>query len=267
MKHKILPILFLMSFIFALAVVSSASTMNVPVTNTNYTTLTFNCTTTTAECGACLNASIYYNAAGGATGTYLSVIANDSVADVDFTSAISIEALSDALTYNFTCRMFNATSNVVNSTSVNSVGIDNTKPVISVERTGSSWVDYMTSKEIKCSATDATAGVSSTTRTLAKPSAKTVTASASPYTFTGGDLNELGTYTFTCSATDSASNSDSSTVTFVVQSDDDQTSQTGTDTTDDSNQSQNNSSTLMWLLIIFGIAAVIVIVIVVTVSD
>jgi len=119
---------FIALIVFAISFVSATTAMNVPETNNNYTTITFNCTTDETDCLNCLNATIWYNVSGGIVNTTLGAIENGSANDVDFTGSLSIEDLGDALTYNFTCAMWNATGNVINSSAVENVGIDNTVP-------------------------------------------------------------------------------------------------------------------------------------------
>ena len=255
MKQKYMFAGVFLLLIMCVGMASAATTLNTPVTNTNYTTIEFNVTTDLANADNC---SIYYNAAGGEATTLLDTIVNESVGDTDFTEIISIEGLDDLLTYNFTATCIGDTTE--NATAVEAVGIDNTVPVISVDRAGAAYIDYMTSISISCSATDATTSVSSTTRTLTKPSGETVTTTTSPYTFSGGDLNELGGYTFTCSATDNPGNTNSDTVTFTVQTDDDVIIDNGVD------DSQKKSSNKLLFLLILGVAAICVIVLILLVG-
>ena len=215
-RQIILPIAVLM-LVFTLALVSAATTLNVPASGTNYTTITFNCTTTTADCDECRNASIFYNASGGITGTRLgSAIANGSADDIDFTGSISIESLSDALTYNFTCEVDNGTDQDT-SVGVTSVGVDNTAPSVSVS-TDYSQVTLHRFFRYTSSVSDATAGLDGTEAcTLTDPMGDTTTLSTSGSNTIFDDTAEPGTYTISCSATDTASNTNSASTTVTVK--------------------------------------------------
>ena len=254
MKQKYMFAGMFLLLLMCVSIASAAVAMTVPVTRTNYTTITFTCTKDADDSPR--NATLAYIIYNTTTETVLGTIVNDSADETSFASAlISIEDLPDGLTYNFTCRVGNATDNI-SSAPITSVGIDNTAPVISVDRAGTAYIDYMTSVSISCSATDATSGVSSTTRTLTKPSDETVVVTDTPHTFTGGDLNELSKYTFTCLATDDASNSNSDTVTFTVQTDEDVI----IDDVDD--KGEIVTSNILLILLIMGVAAIVVIVVI-----
>ena len=135
-KKIILPIAMLLT-IMTLALVSAAEivTVTVPVTYTNYTTLTWSCTTEVNATEGSYNVTMYYNSTGGsceigAGGTILgSTVQNTSEDQAIFTGSSSIEGLADLLTYNFSCYGDNETVQVY-STGITNVGIDNTPPVI-----------------------------------------------------------------------------------------------------------------------------------------
>lgn len=220
MNKGILLSLILGIFLFSLMLVSGATTLNVPVTNTNYTTITFNCTTTLPNA---LNVSIKYNATGGATGTTLGSIINTSAGQTTFTSSsISIEALADALTYNFTCTAYNTTSNLL-SAGVSSVGIDNTAPTLATT-TDQSTGHQRDIIGLNWSCTDATAGVSTTSIVLTAngDAGCTISGTTSWSTATGSQslattqTQCAGLYTVTSSCTDTASNSATDSDTFNI---------------------------------------------------
>jgi len=199
MVNKKFLILFLAIFLglVSLNFVSAATTMHVPVTETNYTTITFNCTTTTTDCDECLNATIWYNSTGGVPNTILGAIVNDTADDIHFNGSISIEDLDDALTYNFTCAMWNATGNVINSSAVANVGIDNTAPT-SVTLTKSS--STTTSLTISISVVDALTGIASSC-TVVGSGTKSIsdTGTSQTLTVTGLNCGTSHSYKVTCS--------------------------------------------------------------------
>lgn len=241
--------LFLLMF---MGIASATVTMLIPVTTINYTTLTVNCTMVDADLKEAMNMTVYYDDAAGIPDTTLgALIPNTSKSQVSFAATRNIESLDDGLLYNFTCVFWNDTEQK-NSTYVAVVGIDNTAPVISVDRSGVAYIDYMTSVSLSCTATDATTTVDTYTRTLTKPSTETVTTSSSPHTFTGGDLNELGSYTFTCNAEDNAGNTNNDTVTFKVQTEDDELIE------EEERKKAGTTGGLLFLLI-FGFAAMIIV--------
>ena len=245
--------------IMCVGMASAATTIDSPIVSTNYSgTINITVTTAVEVVGEFLNITCWYDTAGSTPDTYMTQVTNASAAQTLFTDAtFSISGLDDGTTYSIICGTQNGTSSFdENSSATNYVGIDNTVPVISVDRAGAAYIDYMTSISISCSATDATTSVSSTTRTLTKPSGETVTTTTSPYTFSGGDLNEIGKYTFTCSATDNPGNTNSDTVTFTVQTDDDVIIDNGVD------DSQKKSSNKLLFLLILGVAAICVIVLI-----
>ena len=131
----------LLATIFGIPGVMAAVTLNVPVTGTNYTTLTVNCTTDGYSANITYNVSIYYNVSGGATGTLLTTIQNTSEDQTDFTSSPSIEALTDGVLYNFSC-YFDNVSDQKWSAGVEEVGIDNTDATYTFVLTKPTRADY-----------------------------------------------------------------------------------------------------------------------------
>jgi len=223
-NKKTIIILTLLTMVLVLPSIMAATTLNVPVTGTNYTSITFNCTTTLAECGACLNATVWYNASGGAAepgvATLLGVIANGSANDVDFTSAISIESLSDAATYNFTCSVSNESNTyIANSSGVQSVGIDNTDSTYTFTLSKPTRADFKGTQKLTWTTTDATSGVETVSVTVTSPN--TDTCPTQTWTTTSGtdtdvELDCAGDYTAAMTVVDNAGNSVSTSDEFTV---------------------------------------------------
>lgn len=219
-KIYILPIAMLF-LVMTLVLVSAATTLNVPVTETNYTTLTWNCTTTTADCDECLNATLWYNVTGGTTGTQLgSAIVNDSKDDIHFSGSVDIESLADALTYNFTCRVSNDSEvDIAGSAGVTNVGIDNTVPSITVT-TFFSEINLHRFTKYSTAISDATAGLDGTEScsiTNPRSESTSVSTSASINEDIWDDTGIPGVYNLSCSATDTASNTNTVSTTFEVK--------------------------------------------------
>lgn len=192
-----------------------SASLNVPITNTNYTAISFNCTQATLEDAG--NASIFYNATGGAAETYLGIISNTTANQTDFTSSsISIEALDDGLLYNFTCAVFNGTD--WENSSVEAVGVDNTDPTYTLTLAKPSRADYKsTTQSATWTTADATSGVETVAVTSTSPNTDTCpTQSWSDTSATSQQLNLdcVGTYTVSLTVTDNAGNSASTTDTF-----------------------------------------------------
>jgi len=208
-KQILLPIAILFT-IMTLFLVSGATTLNVPVAGTNYTTITFNCTTTTGECKGCLNASIYYNASGGDSygDTLLGTITNDTDDDIEFTQLISIESLDDLLTYNFSCYVDNKTDQVL-SAGITSVGIDNTGPTVSVT-TDYSEITLSRIFKYTTAIADATSGLDGTEScSIVDPLDDSTSVSTSASSVIFEDTGIAGDYNLSCSATDDAGNTNS----------------------------------------------------------
>lgn len=214
-KIYLLPIVILMT-LMTFVLVGATIELNVPVTNTNYTTITFNCTQADGDIKNSLNASIYYNASGGDTGTYLGKIDNDTANDLDFTNSISIESLSDALTYNFTCMLDNGTDQTY-SVGIGSVGIDNTAPSISLT-TDYSEVNQNRYFKYTTSLSDATSGLDGTeTCSITDPLSDETSVSTSASDVFWKDTSTKGDYVLECSSTDTAGNTNSDSVTVEVK--------------------------------------------------
>jgi hypothetical protein len=231
-KQKfILPIAILLAVTFV-TLASAASSIAGIAAGGNYTSATFNCTTDTTDCDECLNATIWYNASGGAIGTTsLCTIVNNSADDTEFLStdaaacATAFEDLTDADSspgYNFTCGFRNATGNVVNaSAAIGTVGIDNTAPTVSIT-TSKSSVNLHRLFTYTASIADATVGLDGTEYcNVTDPNNNVDVGGALSTTASGTDFkyaNYAGTYTFTCNATDYAGNTAGDSTTVTVKS-------------------------------------------------
>src|SRR4030042_5434648 len=156
----------LLAMVFVIPGIMATTTLNVPVTETNYTTLTVNCTT---DLAATLNVSIYYNASGGATGTLLTTIVNTTADQTEFTASPSIEALADGTSYNFTCYADDGAAPEW-SEGVVSVGIDNTDPTYTFVFAKPDRADYKsTTQYLTWTTADATSGVETVAVSVTSP--------------------------------------------------------------------------------------------------
>lgn len=216
----LIPLIFGIIFILPLI---SAATLNRPVSNGNYsTTMTVNVTVDSNVANNMTNTTCYYNSSGGTATTFLVEILNATAGDLDFTStSVSISALSDATTYNISCRIFNRTT-FNSSVSVSSVVIDNTNPTTSLTFDTDS-ISTSDSISIDWSSSDATSGLNTVTTTLTSPDTsrcptKTYTSTTGDYGFYGEDTKCRGTYTVLVSAVDYAGNTGTSSKTFKASS-------------------------------------------------
>lgn len=201
MKREISLIVATIFFISMISMVSAATTLVKPTASSYQTTsMIVNCTTTATDCAACRNATIWYNASGGAAQTALTILTNDSADDIEFYSAgVSIAALTDGATYNFSCKVDNGTSQ---SWSAGRAGIviDNTNPTLDVKE---SSVTTTAPINYKCSDTNI-----ATFTLVHKNSAGTnvtETLQQSTSNYVQFLTTVADTYRFTC--TDSAGNS------------------------------------------------------------
>lgn len=224
-KNKLLTILISTIFIMLISLSLTSATISVispASSSTNSGTVVVNITLANADCDECLNATLYYNASGGAvdTSNALTTITNSSQDPTEFYSgSVSISSLSDATTYRFSALVANASGTFWSSVNTSSVTIDNTNPSCSSTKQKAT-VEFLKPIDLTCSCTDAIDSSVTVTRTLTKPTGSTVTPTTSPYTTSGTDLNEKGTYTWDCSGTDDSGNSNSATqLSFRVVSD------------------------------------------------
>lgn len=200
--------------LFILPFASATTTLVSPVAGTNQsTTMVVNVTTDLTEP---LNATIWYNASGGATGTLLTTILNDTDGDTEFYSAsVDISSLADATTYNFTAIVNNGTD--TEETAGALLTIDNTAPSTSITL-GRSSINVGNTNDFSWTSSDATSGLETVSLTVTAPGSCSIsssTDSAGSMTVTGSQQTGCsGTYTITLTATDYAGNSDTSTQTF-----------------------------------------------------
>lgn len=223
----------ILSMGFTMAAVSLVS----PAANTNHTgTITINATLAASDCAACKNVTILYNSSGGpvpATASRLVTITNDTAGDTEFYSAsVSISALTDLATYNFTAYSDNGSDQAF-APGRAGITIDNTAPSCTsgqneIQRAN---IEFGATQTLTCACTDGIDASPTATRTLYKPGSTTVTVTASPYTTSRSDINTVGTYTFECYGLDYTGNTVSNNQTFRVDtSEDDITSSTITTT-------------------------------------
>ena len=245
-KKYILPIAIV--FLMALAIVPmvSSDTYSTLVglsTGYNYSTMpTFNCTTRndSDDCHTCTNATIFYNATGGATtGTAGAILCNlvnqsdDLFGHEEFLSSTNSACASAwaSLTdkdntpgYNFSCVFSNASETYIrNSSSVATVGVDQTDPTVTISSTYSS-VNLGRYFQYTISLADATTGLlASTASTYCNMTDAedvvdndgVISTSASSVEFTHTDV--AGDYVISCTATDEAGNSATDTLTVTAK--------------------------------------------------
>jgi hypothetical protein len=218
-KKTILPIVILATILTVMPLVIGATispTLNTPAAGTNNTgTLSFNCTLSADQ--KVLNASLWYNASGGAVDTMLVNVANDSASDTHFHSgSVSISSLSDLTTYNFSCLAANATSGEETwSTANDEITVDNTAPSVVVKIDEDSLsvggiFHYTTT------ISDATSGVQHQSCNITDPESTITTASINVDNklFDSDRLIDSGTWTLECKVSDYAGNTNSDTTTI-----------------------------------------------------
>lgn len=212
----------LLAMVLGIPGVMAATTLNVPVTGTNYTTLTVSCTSDGYSSNITYNVSIYYNSTNGTadatSGTLLTTITNTSEDQTVFTASPSIESLADGVLYNFSC-YFDNVSDQVWSAGVEQVGIDNTDPTYTFVLTKPSRADYKGTQYLTWTTADATSGVETVAVTVTSPNSDTCPTQS--WSDTSGSsidviLNCVGTYTAAMTVTDNAGNSVTTTDDFKV---------------------------------------------------
>jgi hypothetical protein len=214
----------LLSLILLVPLMSAATVIVKPVTNTN-STGTMNVTVTTAlsSAGKYLNLTCWEDPLGGTAYVFWFKITNTSASQTWFSSPVqSISAFSDKLTYKAICGVQGDTSE--NSSAVTGIGIDNTAPVVSVsfmlDRVGAG-----NTQELTWASSDATSGLTSTLVTLSSPNSdkcpdQTWTTSSGTnvqMATEGGVANCVGTWTATISGTDKAGNVGTTTATYTAE--------------------------------------------------
>lgn len=218
----LLPFL-LVFLIFSVFLVSGTTTLNTPLSGSNWsTTINFNCTTDLPEP---LNATLGYNSSGGGVLTYLtaSKVNNDTASDTYFyLSGIAITTLADGKLYNFTCSVDNGTYQELSAGRIK-VGIDDTAPVLATT-TDQSTGHQRDNIGLNWTCTDATVGVQTTSVSLSAngDAGCTISGTTSWSTATGSQLLTTtqtqcaGLYTVTSSCTDYSGNSASDSDTFNI---------------------------------------------------
>ena len=225
-KQKILLFgAFIFSILFLSFASATTTTLFYPFSDTNWTGTVANFSCHTDDIIA-VNATIWYNTSAAAD-TVLTVMYNITNAGNKTFNATNVDVSTitgtDSASFYFWCAVWNstATSGPVNSTrgDVGGITIDNTAPVISVtkQRNRISW--GMT-QQVTWSIVDALGGFDTTdVCTLTKVNGDTVSKTSSPATFTFGDMNQVGTYTFNCTGTDYTGNLGYASTTFTVETD------------------------------------------------
>ncbi len=221
MKNKFLFMsLFAICFaLIAVPAVSAAGAIISPVLDNNYTG-TVNISMDTDVGDGVLNITCYYNASGGEASTFWFDIVNTTDNQTNFEdSVVDIDALTDSATYNVSCTTY-ATGVLANDTSsVNVVTFDSTDPTSALTITPSSQT-FDRPLNYKCTATDALDSIAVTTLVVAHPSDDTTSSTTLTANDAGviafSDTDYAGDYVFTCTITDNAGNTDSSTATRNV---------------------------------------------------
>jgi hypothetical protein len=208
--------IFLVLCLAIVPLLSATTTINVPVTNGNYsTTLNLNVTTDLADT---LNVTCYYNASGGTATTLLTAIANTSVSQTAFTKAVTISSLTDSATYNISCIATDGASPETDSNT--GITFDSTDPVVSlfVDLGGDNQA-YGSLIEYSCTTTDAIDSSPTETFVVAhptgdSPSSTSLTLQSTKLQFLDTDF--AGDFVFTCTSEDYTGNSASSSSTVKV---------------------------------------------------
>lgn len=212
MKKDISFLLLIVMITLAIVPMISAQTLVSPVTNGNYTgTVLISVSTPDNGANNMTNVTCYYNQSGGAATTFLTQILNTSAGQSSFTSSPSISSLTDAMTYNVSCSVYNqtgATSTLNSTLSAGSITFDSTIPVCSVSLAYPS-ISYMGVQTITWGVTDALSLVSGS-ETITSPSgannqAYSVTG-ASTTTISGTQTDESGNWNASIVGTDRSGN-------------------------------------------------------------
>ena len=218
-KFNCLGIL-LVLVVFTFPVISAATTLVSPeASSSNSGTFIINCTTAVSDA---LNVTIYYNATGGDTmAIALTTIVNTTDGQTEFYDyAVSISSLTDGASYNFTCYADSGISQEYSAGSI--LTIDNTAPLIDLyvlyDGTTQSFDGIL---DYRCTLSDAIDSTLSTQSfSVAHPSGDETSSttltrdSSSNVQFM--DTDYAGDYVFTCSATDAAGNTGTSSSTVTI---------------------------------------------------
>ena len=219
---KLLVGVFVFSILFLAVASAATTTLFYPVSNTNHTGTIANFSCHTDDIIA-VNATIWYNTSTAADAVAITLYNNSNDGNFTFntTSALSVATYTDAATYYFWCAVENSTAQsvAINSSAISGITIDNTAPAISVTKQRNLVSRGMT-QQVTWSIADALGGFDTTdVCTLTKVNGDTVAKTSSPATFTFGDLNQVGSYTFNCTGTDYTGNLNYASTTFQVETD------------------------------------------------
>jgi hypothetical protein len=223
-NHKLLILTTLLVLtIFSVSLASAATTLQVPIANSNQTgTITLiSCQTNLVNA---VNATILYNYTGSsAINILIANISNTTDSGGSFNaSATSITGLTtDSMTYNFWCRVTNLTGatdvTTENSTVNTGITIDNTDPVCSIS------VDYPLihsggPQYVTWSVTDALSLVSNS-EAITVPSPGTqitdTSATGTSVALTAVNTSYVGTWYLNAYGIDRAGNTCNATTTFI----------------------------------------------------
>lgn len=219
-KSLVMGLVVILSLVLLTSLVSATSTVKAPATSTLHGgTIDVNCliasepTITNSS-----NVTIIYSIAGGTNYTIL--LSNTSLSDTNFSKlAVDISSRTESASYIFTCVAVNTTEGTeVYSAAITSVTLDSTNPSVAVTRHGLYYVEQQAFSQVECVYSDGVDTSLTVTRSLVKPSGDTVTTTEDLHTYAASDFDELGDYTYTCTATDDLSNTNSDTTTFKVVS-------------------------------------------------
>jgi len=216
MKNTILLPIFL---IFLIGIASAAVDLVTPATSNNYSTsFTFMATFTNgSEVTDPVDAdsTLWCNYSGTfheMTWTSFSYNETAVIATVALTSAMDDTGIMCNVT------LGNSTTNSSDATGNTEITFDSTDPVPTTSRS-SYDIEPGTLITLGCSCSDAIDSYVTTTRTLNKAAGGTVSGTSASQTFSGANTMSEGQYTYDCTCTDAAGNTNTKTVKFMVSSD------------------------------------------------
>jgi hypothetical protein len=218
-KQKlILPIAILLVMALVIPMVSAIPVFQEPVAGSNWSTArdtNWNFTITEGISNEITNISCKYNASGGsaALGTFIVEILNTSSNQTTFSSTAVTLPTTDSTDYNITCVVKNL-SCVNHTLYVTDVGVDNTKPVVTMS-TDYTSVNLGRYFKYTISISDATTGLEISYCNITDAEGEVdkdgvISTSASSVDFTYTEV--AGTYNITCVAVDNAGNANNNSV-------------------------------------------------------
>ncbi len=212
-KSLMLGVIVILSLVLITGLVSAAETLRSPLTGTFHSG-TVNLTCETAL-GTITNVTFMYGIAGSANTT---VYVENTTGDQTIFSIAThdISSKTDSASYIAVCIATNTTEDEYYSASVASITFDSTNPNVEVTRHGLYYVEQQAYSQVECVYSDGVDTDLTITRTLTKPNGDTVTTTEDLHTFADGDFEQLGDYTYDCTATDDSANTNSETTTFNV---------------------------------------------------